>query len=58
MTWMDHTHGAATSENTHGHAHDHGSGDNAGDDGKPRIAFIGAGRVGTALGAAFVRADW
>jgi predicted short-subunit dehydrogenase-like oxidoreductase (DUF2520 family) len=58
MTWMDHTHGAATSENTHGHAHDHGSGDNAGDDGKPRIAFIGAGRVGTALGAAFARAEW
>src|SRR3954467_14290525 len=28
------------------------------DDGKPRIAFIGAGRVGTALGAAFARAGW
>ena len=28
------------------------------DDGRPRIAFIGAGRVGTALGAAFARAGW
>jgi predicted short-subunit dehydrogenase-like oxidoreductase (DUF2520 family) len=36
------------------HSHDH----ELGDDGKPRIAFIGAGRVGTALGAAFARAGW
>lgn len=28
------------------------------DDGKPRIGFIGAGRVGTALGVAFSRAGW
>ena len=58
MARMNHEHGAGTSEHTHGHTHDHGSGDNAGDDGKPRIAFIGAGRVGTALAAAFARADW
>jgi len=32
--------------------------EHATDDGKPRIAFIGAGRVGTALGAAFARAGW
>ena len=36
----------------HGHDHQHA------DDGKPRIAFIGAGRVGTALGVAFSRAGW
>jgi predicted short-subunit dehydrogenase-like oxidoreductase (DUF2520 family) len=28
------------------------------DDGRPRIGFVGAGRVGTALGAAFARAGW
>ena len=36
------------------HAHDH----QHADDGKPRIGFIGAGRVGTALGVAFSRAGW
>src|SRR3990170_6069586 len=43
------------------HGHDHAAGhdhDHAADDGRPRIAFIGAGRVGTALGAAFARAGW
>ncbi len=35
----------------HGHEHDH-------DDGRPKIAFIGAGRVGTALATAFARAGW
>ncbi len=43
----DHGHGAA-------HADDH----HHADDGKPRIGFIGAGRVGTALGVAFSRAGW
>src|SRR6476660_7793570 len=28
------------------------------DDGRPRIAFVGAGQVGTALAVAFTRADW
>ncbi len=32
--------------------HDHSS------DGKPRLAFVGAGRVGTVLGIAFSRAGW
>ena len=54
-----HEHDAAT-DHQHGtdhahaaeHAHEHA------DDGRPRIAFIGAGRVGTALGTAFARAGW
>lgn len=33
-------------------AHDHSS------DGKPRLAFVGAGRVGTVLAIAFSRAGW
>ncbi len=37
-----------------GHAHT----DHEQDDGRPRIAFIGAGRVGCALGVAFARAGW
>ena len=47
----DHQH---TTEDQHGteHTHEHA------DDGRPRIAFIGAGRVGTALGMAFARAGW
>ena len=36
----------------HPHDHEHA------DDGKPRIGFIGAGRVGTALALAFSRAEW
>ena len=28
------------------------------DDGRPRIGFVGAGQVGTALAVAFARADW
>ncbi|MEP7378675.1 MAG: DUF2520 domain-containing protein [Chloroflexota bacterium] len=43
----DHPHG---SDHTHEHQH--------ADDGKPRIGFIGAGRVGTALAVAFSRAGW
>ena len=42
--------------------HDHGNGAHthasANDEGKPRIAFIGAGRVGDALAVAFARAGW
>ena len=56
-----------------GHSHDHGSGgpgDDASDhghrhphapadpSGRPRIGFVGAGRVGTALAVAFDRAGW
>ena len=40
------------------HAHPHRADDHAADDGRPRIGFIGAGRVGSALGAAFARAGW
>jgi predicted short-subunit dehydrogenase-like oxidoreductase (DUF2520 family) len=43
----DHRHGA-------GHPDDH----HHADDGKPRIGFVGAGRVGTALAVAFSRAGW
>jgi len=50
-----HEHGGAIEQHGADHGHDH---DHAHDDGKPRIAFIGAGRVGTALGAAFTRAGW
>lgn len=35
--------------------HSHAASD---DEGKPRIAFIGAGRVGSALAVAFARAGW
>lgn len=38
-------------------AHDHPSSHES-DDGRPRIGFIGAGRVGTALAVAFGRAGW
>jgi predicted short-subunit dehydrogenase-like oxidoreductase (DUF2520 family) len=40
------------SDHQHPHEHEHS------DDGRPSIAFIGAGRVGTALGAAFARSGW
>jgi predicted short-subunit dehydrogenase-like oxidoreductase (DUF2520 family) len=40
---------------TAGHAHDTEHED---DEGRPRIAFIGAGRVGAALAVAFARAGW
>jgi predicted short-subunit dehydrogenase-like oxidoreductase (DUF2520 family) len=45
------------SDHVQGTDHEHGA-EHGHDDGKPRIAFIGAGRVGTALGAAFSRAGW
>ena len=35
------------------HDHEHGGGD-----GRPRIGFIGAGRVGSALAVAFAKAGW
>jgi predicted short-subunit dehydrogenase-like oxidoreductase (DUF2520 family) len=38
-----------------GHRHPHPPGDPGG---RPRIGFVGAGRVGCALGVAFSRADW
>jgi predicted short-subunit dehydrogenase-like oxidoreductase (DUF2520 family) len=40
---------------TAGHSHD---GEAAANDGRPRIAFVGAGHVGTALAVAFARAGW
>ncbi len=39
-----------------GHGHDHPAEPAA--DGRPRIGFIGAGRVGTVLAVAFARAGW
>jgi predicted short-subunit dehydrogenase-like oxidoreductase (DUF2520 family) len=42
-------------EGAPGHSHAHAQADEAG---RPTIGFIGAGRVGTALGAAFARAGW
>lgn len=41
----------------HGHDHPHPHGHEAAD-GRPSLAFIGAGRVGTALAVAFARAGW
>lgn len=49
----DHDHGAGSD---HGHAHPHAH--HEADDGKPRIGFVGAGSVGTALAVAFARAGW
>ena len=45
-----HDHG----DGAHMHSHDHA----ADDEGKPRIAFVGAGRVGGVLAVAFRRAGW
>ncbi|MEO8626410.1 MAG: DUF2520 domain-containing protein [Candidatus Limnocylindrales bacterium] len=42
----------------HPHGSDHTPDHQDADDGKPRIGFIGAGHVGTALGVAFSRAGW
>jgi predicted short-subunit dehydrogenase-like oxidoreductase (DUF2520 family) len=56
-----HGHGADAQATPDGHEHraDHDAHErHHGDDGRPAIAFIGAGRVGTALGAAFTRAGW
>jgi len=48
-----HDHGPAGHVHLHEHGHAAGEGD-----GRPRIAFIGAGHVGSALGVAFARAGW
>lgn len=53
MAPMHELDGAPGKAHDHTHEHAHES-----DDGRPRLAFIGAGRVGTALGAAFARAGW
>ncbi|HWH37207.1 MAG TPA: DUF2520 domain-containing protein [Candidatus Limnocylindrales bacterium] len=42
-------------EGAPGHSHEHGHGDEAG---RPRLGFVGAGRVGTTLATAFSRAGW
>ena len=42
----------------HGDGHPHTHDDAHDDEGKPRIAFIGAGRVGGVLAVAFRRAGW
>ena len=47
-----HEHAGAT-DRGHPRADDH-----AADEGRPRIGFIGAGHVGSALGVAFARAGW
>ena len=41
-------------EHGHEHPHEHGHSD----DGRPRLAFVGAGRVGSVLATAFARAGW
>jgi predicted short-subunit dehydrogenase-like oxidoreductase (DUF2520 family) len=40
----------SAAEHTHEHSHS--------DDGRPRLAFVGAGRVASVLAAAFARAGW
>jgi predicted short-subunit dehydrogenase-like oxidoreductase (DUF2520 family) len=40
------------------HGHPHGATDSHDGEGRPRIAFVGAGHVGSALGVAFARAGW
>ena len=57
-----HMHDHASGPHSHGHesARDHaqGHGHEHDDDGKPRIAFVGAGRVGQTLAVAFKEAGW
>lgn len=48
-----HAHAGETDQD---HAHDHGRGGT--DDGRPRLAFVGAGSVGSALAVGFARAGW
>ncbi len=50
-----HARGRGTPGAPHGHEHEH---DHESEDGRPRIAFVGAGRVGAALAVAFARAGW
>lgn len=47
---MHDTSGALGANENHGHEHDA--------DGRPRLAFVGAGHVGSVLGMAFSRAGW
>jgi predicted short-subunit dehydrogenase-like oxidoreductase (DUF2520 family) len=51
-------HRGGTGDQVSGDGEGHGHSHSGGDDGKPRIGFVGAGRVGTVLGAAFARAGW
>ncbi|CAN5710767.1 DUF2520 domain-containing protein [soil metagenome] len=51
----DHAHHAHEDIGAAADANAHAAGD---EDGRPRLAFIGAGRVGTVLGTAFARAGW
>ncbi|MEX2548254.1 MAG: DUF2520 domain-containing protein [Chloroflexota bacterium] len=50
---MHDTEGAPGAAHSHDDGHSH-----AAEDGRPSIAFVGAGRVGNALAVAFVRAGW
>lgn len=59
MAPMHDAHGAPRTPHTHdGHTHDRHAPTEENADGRPRLAFIGAGRVGTALAVAFARAGW
>ena len=49
-----HSHAEGDPDQDASHAPDHGHSE----DGRPRIAFVGAGRVGTALAVALARAGW
>ena len=56
---MPHEHDEAHESPDHQHATDHEHGEHPhAHDGRPTLAFVGAGRVGTALGDAFARAGW
>jgi predicted short-subunit dehydrogenase-like oxidoreductase (DUF2520 family) len=52
---MHEGHATGAAAHAHEHPHEHSGADR---DGRPRIGFIGAGRVGTALGVAFRNAGW
>ena len=41
-----------------GHGHSHAAGSDDGHDGRPRLAFVGAGSVGSALAVGLARAGW
>jgi predicted short-subunit dehydrogenase-like oxidoreductase (DUF2520 family) len=55
---MDHADHQLGHTHAPGAGHDHAAPQPGADEGRPRIGFIGAGRVGTVLGAAFSRAGW
>lgn len=50
-----HEHPGSGTSGSHGHRHPHAPDDPLG---RPRIGFVGAGRVGSGLGVAFARAGW